>query len=80
MPESGPAAALQNETDEAVECTYLLAYYDESGVCRSVQTRTLAVPAHGSVTVQAPEGTGRFGQFVYETGTMIPLAKERKGP
>ncbi len=79
-PESGPATALQNETDAAVECTYLLAYYGADGVCRSVQTRTLTVPAHGSAAVPAPEGERSFGQFVYETDTMVPLAKERKGP
>ena len=79
-PETGPADGLLNETDEPVSCTYALAYYDGSGVCRSVQTWEFTVPAHGSTAIQAPDGTGSFGQFVYETDTMTPLAKERKGP
>ncbi len=79
-PETGPADGLLNETDEPVSCTYALAYYDGSGVCRSVQTWEFTVPAHGSTAIQTPDGTGSFGQFVYETDTMTPLAKERKGP
>ena len=80
VPETGPAEALENNTDGAVTCTYLLADYDENGVCRSVRTWELTVPAGGRAPIQPPEGDGNFGQFVYETGTMIPLAKERKGP
>ena len=80
VPETGPATALQNETDEAVACTYALASYDEAGVCRSVQTWAITVPAHGSAELLPPDGEGRFGQFAYETDTLVPLAKERKGP
>lgn len=79
-PETGPADSLRNETDEPIDCTYALAYYDGAGVCQSVQTWQYTVPAHGSIKIQAPEGTGRFGQFVYETDSMTPLAKKREGP
>ena len=79
-PEAGPATGLRNGTDTAITCTYALAYYDETGACQSVQTWEVAVPANGSVPVQAPAGEAPFGQFAYETDTLVPLAKERKGP
>ena len=74
-----PADDLQNLTDEAVDCTYALAYYDGNGICQSVQTWTLTVPARGSTAVQPPDEDRRWAQFAFETDAGIPLAPSRSG-
>lgn len=56
---------------------YLLAEYDRYGTCLGVQRTQLFLPARGRVRVDPPE-SGHYGQFVYETDTMIPLAHARK--
>ena len=78
LPEAGPASAVRNETDEAVGCTFLMVQYDADGVCRSVEARQYEIPAHGAVDVPEPGEDQGFGQFIYETDTMIPLAPERR--
>ena len=71
------AYTLVNRTDEDLDCTYLLAEYDRYGTCLGVQQTQLFLPARGRVRVDPPE-SGHYGQFVYETDTMIPLAHARK--
>lgn len=78
LPEAGPAAALCNDTDGEISCTYLLANYDADGVCQSVSAQDFTLPPRGSAELPAPEGSGDLGQFVYETGAMVPLAAERR--
>ena len=77
-PEAGPARTLHNWTDAPVNCTYSLAYYSEDGVCRSVYTERFTVPAGESVELPQPEAGRSFGQFVYETDTMVPLTEARR--
>ena len=48
-----------------------------SGACLSVQQTQFTLPAHGRMRVDPPESK-YYGQFVYETGTMTPLAAARK--
>ncbi len=72
------ASTLRNYTDADIEATYLLAVYDANGKCLSVQRWFLTVPAGGSVVVQPPDEGTYYGQFVFETATMTPLAKARK--
>ena len=71
------AVTLVNFTDEDIDCTYLLAEYDTEGVCLAVSARRFILPARGRARVEPP-GSGLYGQFVYETDTMIPLADARK--
>lgn len=80
LPESGPARELRNNTDAPLDVIYLLAAYDERGVCLGVTSGTLTLPAHGTVAILPPPDGARYGQFVCETATMTPLAKERKTP
>ena len=78
LPAAGPANRIRNNTDEAIACTYLLANYDAAGRCLGVKLWQLTILAHGTAAVEAPDAASRFGQFVCETETMRPLAKERK--
>ena len=71
------AYTLVNNTDETIDCTYLLAEYDAAGVCLGVRKTQLTIPAHGRMRVDPPESE-YYGQFVYETATMKPLAQARK--
>lgn len=71
------AYTLVNRTDEAIDCTYLLAEYDDTGACRSVKETRLTIPARGRVRIDPPQGDF-YGQFAYETATMQPLAQARK--
>lgn len=80
LPESGVAALLQNNLDAPLDVTYLLAEYDENGVCLQVSSRTLTLPAKGTAELAPPPEGVRIGQFVYETETMTPLTKERRTP
>ena len=70
------AFTLVNYTDEEINCTYLLAEYDGYGTCLSVSRSQFTVPARGRMRVDPPESK-YYGQFVYETGTMTPLATAR---
>ena len=72
------AARLQNYSDEDILCTYILAGYDEAGRCLSIQTWEYTVPARGYVDITPPDEDTLYGQFVFETDTMTPLAKARK--
>ena len=74
------ASTLRNDTGDDIEATYLLAEYDENGLCLSVKLWPLTLPAGGSVTIQPPDKDSFYGQFVYETATMTPLAEARKSP
>ena len=78
LPEEGPAAALRNDTETELLCTYLLAEYDAGGACRRVQTFPLAVPAGETVPIESPGGEGSFVQLVYRTDDMTPLTAARK--
>ena len=80
LPDSGPAAQLRNNTDAPIRATYLLSAYDEDGLCTGVKSYALQIPAHGTIDLEAPPGNAPYGQFVYETETMKPLAPERKAP
>ena len=80
LPEEGPAAELQNTTDHTVRFTYLLAQYDESGRCLNVSSAQYELAPGETVLLETPPDGSNYGQFVYETDTMIPLTKERKGP
>ena len=80
LPASGPAAAVRNNTGEVIDCTYILAYYDQEGACQSVETRQLSIPADGIVNIPPPVGTLPFGQFLCRTDTAVPLAPARKSP
>ena len=71
------AFTLVNHTDADIDCTYLLAEYDGNGTCLGVQRTQLTLPARGQVNVAPPE-SGHYGQFVFETDAMIPLANARK--
>lgn len=71
------AFTLVNYTDEEINCTYLLAEYDGYGTCLSVSRSQFTVPAQGRMRVEPPESK-YYGQFVFETGTMTPLATARK--
>ena len=72
------ASTLRNYTDADIEATYFLAAYDETGKCLSVKLWRLTLPAGRTVTVQAPDETMLYGQFVCETATMTPLAHARE--
>ena len=80
LPEAGPAEKLQNTSDHPVECTYLLAQYDEIGRCLNVKTAQYELAPGETVQLETPPEGESYGQFVYETDTMIPLTRERKGP
>ncbi len=80
LPSEGAATAIRNNTDASLDCTYLLAQYDEEGRCLGVKTYQLTIPPQATSAIEPPDDTHRFGQFLYETQTMIPLAKERKKP
>ena len=80
LPETGPATQLRNNTDEPLEVTYLLAEYDETGVCLGVTVLPMTLPARATAELPPPAAEGCFGQFVYETGTGSPLTRERKTP
>ena len=72
------AATLRNYTDTDLDCAYVLAEYDEAGRCLNIQIWEYTVPAHGSVKIAPPEEHTIYGQFVYETATLTPLANARK--
>ena len=72
------ASRLRNYSDEDVNCTYILAEYDEAGRCLGVRSWTYTVPAWGFVDITPPEENTRCGQFACEAATMTPLAKARK--
>ena len=78
LPETGPAAAIRNNTDGELDCTYLLAEYDETGVCLEVKTWRFTLPAGGKAELAAPNKGTNYGQFVYETNTLRPLTEARK--
>ncbi len=80
FPEAGPATRLENRTDTTLGCTYLLAEYDETGLCLGVTDYMLTIPAHGTAELETLEETARYEQFVYETETMKPLLDGRKTP
>ena len=80
LPATGPAGEIRNNTDAPIDATYLLAQYDETGLCTGVKSFALRLPAHGTVSLEPPPGNARYGQFVYETATMTPLTPERKSP
>lgn len=72
------ASRLRNYSDEAINCTYILAEYDEAGRCLGVRAREYTLPARGFVDITPPDENTCYGQFVYETATMTPLAPARK--
>lgn len=78
LPETGPAAAIRNNTDGELDCTYLLAEYDEAGVCLGVKTRRFTLPAGGTAELAVPDEGTNYGQFIYETNTLRPLTEARK--
>ena len=78
LPETGPADALRNDTDEEISCTCLLARYDADGVCQSVSAEDFTLPPRGTAELSALDESGDFSQFVYETGSMVPLTAERR--
>ena len=80
LPASGPAGALRNNTEEAIACTYALAYYDQTGTFLSLETRQFLLPAGGTLSIPPPVGTGPYGQFVFQSETAVPLAPARKSP
>lgn len=80
FPESGPATQVRNFTDAPLSCTYLLAVYDETGLCLGVTACALTVPALGTAELDPPAENARFGQFLLETETMTPLTGARKSP
>ena len=61
-----------------MDCTYILVYYDREGACQDIETRQLSLPANGTVNIPPPDGTRRFGQFLCQTDTAVPLAPARK--
>ncbi|MBQ4381993.1 MAG: S8 family serine peptidase [Oscillospiraceae bacterium] len=71
------STVIANYTDRDITCTYLLAEYDPDGTCISVTARLLTVPAGDIVRVEQPQAAN-YGQFIYETDTMKPLAPARK--
>ena len=78
LPEAGAASAVRNNTDGELDCTYLLAEYDEAGVCLGVKTWRFTLPAGETAALAVPgEGTN-YGQFIYETNTLRPLTEARK--
>ena len=80
LPETGPASQIRNNSGAVISGTYLLAAYDEDGVCLEVKSYPLQIPAYGTVEIKAPPTGSRYGQFVYETETMKPLTTERRSP
>ncbi len=80
LPETGPASQIRNNSGAVISGTYLLAAYDEDGVCLEVKSYPLQIPAYGTVEIQTPPTGSRYGQFVYETETMKPLTTERRSP
>ena len=69
---------LRNYTDEDILFTYVLAKYDGAGRCLGVRSWDYTVPAGGFVEITPPEEDTIYGQFVFETATMTPLANARK--
>ena len=55
------------------------AEYDETGRCTGARRWQFTVPAQGSVRIEPPGENGKYGQFVWETATMMPLTAARKG-
>lgn len=76
-PFTGPAHCLYNNTNADLECVYLLAEYEETGRLGTVTAQDLTVPAHGIAEIKIPDGE-RYGQFVCQPGTMVPLIAARK--
>ncbi len=72
-------STLRNCTDAPIDLTYLLAEYDETGRCTGARRWQFTVPAQGSVRIEPPGENGKYGQFVWETATMMPLTAARKG-
>ncbi len=80
FPAGGPATRLLNHTDTPLNCTYLLAEYDEAGLCLGVTEYRLTIPAQETAELEVPAENVRYGQFVYESDTMRPLLDGRKAP
>lgn len=78
LPETGPATAIRSNVNEEIDCTYLLAEYDTDGVCLSVQTWRFTLPAGGIAELTLPEENANYGQFLYDSKTLCPLAEARK--
>ena len=69
---------LRNYTDEDILCTYVLAEYDGAGRLLNVRSWDYTVPARGFVEITPPDEDTIYGQFVFETATVTPLANARK--
>ena len=78
LPEAGPAFSVRNNTDSALDCVYLIAVYDDKGVCRKVENVKLALSPGETVSLKTPESGETFGQFLYDAVTLQPLAAARK--
>ncbi len=74
------ASTVRNDTDRDIDCTYLLAEYDESGRCVNVRTWRFTLPALSTAEILPPEENRICCQLLCETETMIPLAKARRAP
>ena len=78
LPETGPASRIRNNTGMAVNCTYFLAEYSETGAFLGGKAYPFYIPAYDTVTIETPPEGSWYGQFVYETETIKPLTAERK--
>lgn len=78
LPAAGAASRIQNVTETDIDCTYLLAEYDENGTCLNVTSYNVTIPARGTVEIEVPPENINYGQFVLKTEKVMPLAIARK--
>ncbi|MBO4897860.1 MAG: S8 family serine peptidase [Clostridia bacterium] len=78
LPETGAASQIQNLTDTDLSCRYMMAEYGENGVCTGVTACDLTIPANGTAEIEAPKENAQYGQFVFKTDKLEPLASARK--
>lgn len=78
--DDGPAPALRNNTEEPIDLIYLLAEYSGEGQLLGLQTLSLTLAGGETAELPLPAEAARYGQFVYASDTMAPLAPARKTP
>ncbi len=74
----GPAEAVRNNTDEDVECAYLMARYDLDGLFLGVELRCFTIPAGETAELEAPEAEGLLMQFLCDPVTLAPITGARR--
>ncbi len=78
LPATGAASQIRNNSAAAVSGTYVLAEYDENGVCENVTFYEVTIPPYGTAEIEVPPENTNYGQFVLNTEKVMPLAIARR--